>query len=383
MWLGDLCSAAECVLAPCEGKEEGRSAAVGDEIRLLSDDHPTMPFAVREVPTSDAVLIVHGGDLAAARARFPAAPLPWVDLSTGLHPRGYPVGDLPEEIWRRLPDRAALGALETAAAASYRAGQLARVVAAPGTQALIQLLPRLLPARRVAVLGFGYEEHPAVWRASGALVRRVDTLAELARADVAVVVSPNNPDGRTLGPDILLTLAGQLAAHGGTLVLDEAFADTRDPAFSVVPRLPAAGIVVLRSFGKFFGLAGVRLGFAVTGDALAGPLRAALGPWAVSGPALAIGTRALADTAWQQRERTRLVTDAARLDALLTRSGLAVLGGTSLFRLAGTSDAAGIAERLGRAGVLVREFPARPEWLRFGLPDGQDAWDRLAAALRA
>ncbi len=343
-----------------------------------------MPPARRDAARSQiGSPLLHGGDLATARARFPAAPLPWIDLSTGINPRGYPVGPIPEAVWRRLPDRAALDALEAAAATAYRAGPPARVVAAPGTQALIQLLPRLLPARHVAVLGFGYEEHPAVWRASGATVRRVDTVAALEGADVAVVVSPNNPDGRTPDPDALLDLAGRLAARGGTLVIDEAFADTRDPALGLVPRLPAAGMVVLRSFGKFFGLAGVRLGFAVTGEALAGSIRAALGPWAVSGPALAVGTRALGDAAWQRAERARLVAEAERLDALLARWGLAVLGGTSLFRLAATPAAAGLAERLGRAGVLVRVFPARPDWLRFGLPDGHDAWDRLAAALPA
>lgn len=325
----------------------------------------------------------HGGDLTTARARYPAAPRPWIDLSTGINPHGYPIGTLSAESWRRLPDRAGLDALEAAAAAAYRAGPLAQVVAAPGTQALIQLLPRLLPARRVAVLGFGYEEHPALWRAAGARVSCVDSLAELEGADVAVVVSPNNPDGRTVETDALLTLAGALAARGGTLVVDEAFADTRDPALGLVPRLPAVGVVVLRSFGKFFGLAGLRLGFAVTGEALAGPIRAALGPWAVSGPALAIGARALADTGWQRAERARLVVAAERLDALLTRGGLVVRGGTSLFRLATTPAAAGLAERLGQAGLLVRAFPARPTWLRFGLPDDRAAWDRLAAALLA
>lgn len=335
------------------------------------------------MPSGPGDLLMHGGDLTAARARFPAAPLPWVDLSTGINPRSYPVTALPDEAWRRLPDQTALEDLEASAATAYGAGPLARVVAAPGTQALIQLLPRLLPARRVAVLRFGYEEHPAVWHASGALVRCVETPADLARADVAVVVCPNNPDGRMLHPDILLALAGELAARGGTLVLDEAFADTGDPALSLVPRLPAAGAVVLRSFGKFFGLAGVRLGFAVTGEALAGRIRAALGPWAVSGPAQVLGTRALADLSWQRAERARLLVDAGRLDALLTRAGLAVLGGTSLFRLASICDAGGLADRLGHAGLLVRRFPARPDWLRFGLPNGEDAWDRLAVALRA
>lgn len=326
--------------------------------------------------------VLHGGDMAAARTRFPAAPEPWIDLSTGINPRGYPIATIPEDLWRRLPDQAALASLEAAAAAAYRAMPPAHVVAAPGTQALIQLLPRLLPARRVAVLGFGYEEHPASWRAAGAAVSIVETGAALAAADIAVVTNPNNPDGRLADPDALLALAGTLAARGGTLVVDEAFADTRDTSCSLVPRLPATGALVLRSFGKFFGLAGLRLGFAVTGEALAGRIRAALGSWAVSGPALAVGAQALADHRWQRAERHRLAAEAERLDALLTQAGLAVVGGTSLFRLAATPEAAALAGRLGRAGMLVRSFPARPTWLRFGLPDGPEAWERLAAALR-
>lgn len=357
---------------------------MGDNEPVLTEDPPQKAGASGAAgPPGVVGPVPHGGDLAAARARYPAAPLPWVDLSTGINPRGYPVGAVSDEVWRRLPDRAALAGLEAAAAAAYRAAPPAAVVAAPGTQALIQVLPRLLPARRVAVLGFGYEEHPVTWRAAGAAVSIVETVEALAGADVAVVVNPNNPDGRTVEPDALEALAGVLAARGGTVVVDEAFADTGDGACSLVPRLPRKGMVVLRSFGKFFGLAGLRLGFAVTGEEMAGPLRTALGAWAVSGPALAIGTRALADTSWQRAERGRLAAEAGRLDALLAQAGLTVIGGTSLFRLAANAGAAGLAERLGRAGLLVRAFPARPSWLRFGLPEGPEAWARLATALGA
>jgi len=252
----------------------------------------------------------------------------------------------------------------------------------PGTQAVIRILPRLLPARRVAVLGFGYQEHPCSWRAAGADVWVVETLADMDRADVAVVVNPNNPDGRCVAPEALAALAGRLASRGGTLVVDEAFMDVCDPALSLVPRLPPRNAVVLRSVGKFFGLAGLRLGFTIADDDLAPRIRAALGPWAVSGPAITIAARALSDTAWQAAERQHLGTDAARLDGLLIRAGFEILGGTKLFRLAGTAEAARWFERLGRVGILVRRFPARSEWLRFGLPGPDRDWERLAAALR-
>lgn len=330
----------------------------------------------------DAPPILHGGDLAAAALQFPSAPAPWIDLSTGINPRGYAAGPIPDEVWRRLPDAASLAALEGDATAAYRVPPGHHVVAVPGTQAVIRILPRLLPARRVAVLGFGYQEHPCSWRAAGADVWIVETLADMDRADVAVVVNPNNPDGRCVAPEALAALAGRLASRGGTLVVDEAFMDVCDPALSLVPRLPPRNAVVLRSVGKFFGLAGLRLGFTIADDDLAPRIRAALGPWAVSGPAITIAARALSDTAWQAAERQHLGTDAARLDGLLIRAGFEILGGTKLFRLAGTAEAARWFERLGRVGILVRRFPARSEWLRFGLPGPDRDWERLAAALR-
>ncbi len=324
---------------------------------------------------------VHGGDLVTARGRFPDAPLPWIDLSTGINPHAYPVGTLPPDVWRALPDGAATARLAAAAARAYRVSTRRTTVAAPGTQALIQLLPRLLPARRVAVLGFGYEEHPAVWRAAGADVTIVEDLAALRDVDVAVVVNPNNPDGRLSDPHALAALAETLAKRGATLVVDEAFMDVADPARSLVPLLPERGAIVLRSFGKMFGLAGLRLGFAIAGDALATRIGASLGPWAVSGPALAIGAQALADTAWREATLARLRAEAARLDSLLARCGFVLVGGTPLFRLVRHPDAARCAERLGRAGLLVRSFPARPDWLRFGLPGDADAFARLDRAL--
>jgi len=325
--------------------------------------------------------VYHGGDIAAAASRFPRATRPWLDLSTGINPIAYPVGELSAACWARLPEPSDVRALEQAAALAYRAPGAAMVVAAPGAQALIQWLPRLRVAKRVGVLGFAYAEHQARWRASGATVEIVGRLEALEAFDVAVIVNPNNPDGRLVPQDRLVVLARLLARCGGLLVVDEAFMDAQPAGGSLIPALTGEGTVVLRSFGKLYGLAGLRLGFLIAAPPVAMEMRDALGAWAVSGPAVDIGRRALSDRAWREQAVARLQRDAARLDALLSAAGFAIEGGTLLFRLARHSDASGWFARLGEAGILVRPFIAQPSWLRFGLPGAERDWRRLARAL--
>jgi cobalamin biosynthetic protein CobC len=124
----------------------------------------------------------------------------------------------------------------------------------------------------------------------------------------------------------------------------------------------------------------LRLGFALAAPHLAAALNASLGPWAVSGPALAVGERALADSAWMDATRNRLADAARTLDRLLAEANIAVFGGTSLFRLAQVTEAAETFKRLGHAGIVVRSFPEQPTWLRFGLPDDRD-WSCLRSRL--
>ncbi len=300
--------------------------------------------------------MVHGGRLEAARRRWPQAPEPWIDLSTGINPVPYPIPALPPALLARLPEPEALAALEAAASDAFGFRAPASVVAAPGTQTLIGLLPLLRPASRVAVLGPTYAEHAACWAAAGHSVRTVAAPDALGEAEVAVLCNPNNPDGRVVPRASLAALADRLASRGGWLVADEAFADLEPPDISLVPLLPHPAIVVLRSFGKPYGLAGLRLGFALAPPALLARLRAALGPWPVSGHAIAIGTVALRDGAWRAAAADRLRADAARLDAALIAAGLRILGGTCLFRLATHTQAGAIADALGRAGILVRRF---------------------------
>ena len=319
--------------------------------------------------------MAHGGMIAAAHALFPDAPLPFVDLSTGINPVAYPLAPLAGDAFTRLPDSDDEAALRRVAAGAYGVADPGMVVAAPGTQILISLLPHLLRGmgRRVVILSPTYGEHEAAWRAAGYDVTVTGDPADLAGADIAVLCNPNNPDGRLLDPAGLLP-------HAGLLIVDEAFADLEQPRFSAAGLLPRGDLLVLRSFGKWTGLAGVRLGFALAEPGIAVRLRAALGPWAVSGPALAAGLQALADSDWRAATIVRLDADCARLDGLLQRAGMAKVGGTRLFRLyEGEGDA--MFHRLGRAGILVRRFGFQPRLLRFGLPGSAGDWRRLEAAL--
>ena len=323
----------------------------------------------------------HGGALEVARRFAPEAPEPWVDLSTGINPHAYPLPDPESAAWSRLPENGALAELEAAAARRYSAAA-ASVVAGHGSQALIQALSHLLPHGAVGALGPTYSGFASAFAGAGARVIEVKRPKELDGFDVAIVVNPNNPDGRITPRDALLELHARLARHGGVLIVDEAFADFDAESETLASTLPASRVVVLRSFGKAYGLAGLRLGFALASPDIVASLRAALGPWPVSGPAIAIGIRALADSDWLEAMRTRLGQEAARLDALLQGASWRIIGGTCLFRLAARADARAVFQRLLAAGILTRPFANAPDRLRFGIPGDENAWKRLAGALR-
>lgn len=326
-----------------------------------------------------AATVDHGGSLGRARALFPHAPEPFVDLSTGINPHSYPLFDLPATALLRLPEQARLSEMLAIAATAYGAPSPENVMAAPGTQILLPLVASLVKPGKAMVLGPTYAEHARVAGIAGHTVHEVQDFDTLADADLAVIVNPNNPDGRLIERERLLTLAATLHAKGGLLVVDEAFMDVGSQ--SVAGDAGQGGIVVLRSFGKFFGLAGVRLGLALADSATVARLETQFGPWAVSGPALEYGIRALGDLDWQSKMRSRLTAEAARLDDLFARFTVPVAGGTSLFRYIEHADAAGLFAALGRRGILLRHYAERPNVLRAGLPGDEEEWGRLEAAL--
>jgi cobalamin biosynthetic protein CobC len=325
--------------------------------------------------------IAHGGDLGAARRLFPGAAEPFIDLSTGINPNPYPLPRFSADLFARLPDPDAVDAVAAAAARAYGAPSPGHVVPAPGTQILLPLVAGLVRAGRAAILAPSYPEYSCAASFAGHSVKAVREIGECGDAGLVIVANPNNPDGRVFSATALLTLARDLRSRGGILVIDEAFVDVGPPGTSLAADVACGNVVVLRSFGKFFGLAGIRLGFAIAPPLLAARLRVALGPWAVSGPALAVGVKALSDNSWIEQTRKRLQKSADRLDAMLVRSGLTMVGGTSLFRLARTPAAHALFNHLGRAGIWLRAFPDRADWLRFGNPASEDEWRRLAGAI--
>ncbi len=337
-------------------------------------------------PHAKARAISHGGDIATAVARFGVPTAGWLDLSTGINPNPYPLAPIPENLLSRLPGTDDMERLLNAARNYYGVADGAEIVAAPGSQALVQLVPELFKPASVSILGPTYAEHEQCWIKAGHSVMPANSTCTQAAGvtNYAVVVNPNNPTGATHQVDGLLALADEMYERGGALLVDEAFADVQ-PEFSLCPHAGMPGLIILRSFGKFFGLGGVRLGFAITDNNTATLIKDALGPWAVSGPAIWAGISAFSDNKWIDETKTQLADNVKKLDLILQSSsigeGMEIIGGTSLFRLVSHDLANEIFERLGRAGVLIRPFDENPKWLRFGIPANKVDFDRLENAL--
>jgi cobalamin biosynthesis protein CobC len=327
--------------------------------------------------------LLHGGDVSAARRRFPGAPEPFIDLSTGINPNPYPIPKLPPDRFARLPDAEAIEALKAAAARYYGAPSTAHVVPAPGSQILLPLVAGLAPRGKAAIVTPGYNEYARAASLAGHDVVSIRDIAQGADATLVMVGNPNNPDGRLFTRTDLLALAASLRSRNGILVVDEAFMDVGPSDGSLASEVGCGNVVVVRSFGKFFGLAGLRLGFAIAAPTLVARLRAMLGPWAVSGPAIAVGAKALADTVWIEQTRHRLEDACQRLDGLFFDLDIIVIGRTPLFRLVQTPAANPLFRHLGEAGIGVRTFLEETNWLRFGLPADRGQWKRVEDALRS
>ncbi|GEO85019.1 MULTISPECIES: threonine-phosphate decarboxylase CobD [Alphaproteobacteria] len=327
-----------------------------------------------------SALIVHGGGIALAAAHYGGQPQDWLDLSTGLNPCPPALPDLSARVWHRLPDEDLLERTRRAARDFYRSGETLPL-AVPGTQSVIQLLPKLADRKRpVTILAPTYGEYGRVMEASGF---RVDPVADLTDIDsqsgLVVIVNPNNPTGGLYPADTLLALADQLAGEGGLLVVDEAFGDGVPEESLAAMAGSRSNLLVFRSFGKFFGMAGIRLGFVIAGAPILERLADWLGPWAVSGPALGVAVDLLSADPTPLRDL--VAARRAGLQRVLSGAGLTIEGSTHLFALVADPCAAELHEHLCRAHILTRRFDYAPTWLRFGLTPDEAADSRLATAL--
>lgn len=308
----------------------------------------------------------HGGGLDAAIAIFGGDRSDWLDLSTGINPVSYPIPNIPNYFWQDLPDSAAQEALLTAARDFWGVPKEAEIIAASGVSQLIAMMPSLQPAGTAKIISPTYNEHAAAFRANDWIVGTT--------GDTQVIVHPNNPDGR------LCELTPADISKTDLTIIDESFCEvTPNKTLIELSKLP--NVVILKGLGKFWGLAGLRLGFAVASPELVQKIRDRIGPWAVSGPAQFVGHQALSDLDWANKTRKTLSKNAAKLDQIMEQNNATIVGGTDLFRLYQVEDAISFQQKLARKNVWSRVFPYSTTWLRLGLPGTNAQWKHLLAAL--
>jgi cobalamin biosynthetic protein CobC len=322
-------------------------------------------------------MLEHGGNLAMAAARFGIPINNWIDLSTGINPAQYPVPLVPASAWQRLPEDED-GLVQ--AACNYYGCRSALPTA--GSQAALQTIPKLRAPGKIAMPTTMYQEHAHAWRTQGHTMHffheSPDTQA-LTDADVILICNPNNPTGKRFSKNELLTWHAQLAARGAWLVVDEAFMDC-SPDDSLAAHTHLEGLFVLRSLGKFFGLAGARVGFLLAAEHYLNRVKEMIGPWSVTGPSRYIATQALQDKQWQLDTRKTLALQSNKMRVLLEKYHSKVEGHSDLFHYVPTAHAAQIQEQLAQLGIWVRLF-SQPSALRFGLPPAHQ-WPRLQEALQ-
>ena len=323
-------------------------------------------------------MLEHGGRLHLAASQYGIPLAEWIDLSTGINPNGWPVPQLPANVWQRLPEED--DELISAARQYYQNDSL---LAVAGSQAAIQTLPVLRPHSRVGVLHPAYTEHAEGWRRAGHSVTVVDEANiedKLERLNVLIIINPNNPSGRLWHREQLLAWYDKLSDKGGWLIVDEAFIDVMDHEYSLSALPVRPGLIVLRSIGKFFGLAGIRCGFVIAEQRLLLALQQRLGPWSISRPTRYVAAMALRDTAWQQAALSQLRQQGRRLHQLLSENGWQPAGGCPLFQWVKREAVLGLHQKFAGQGILTRLF-TDPVSVRFGLPGDEAGWLRLARAL--
>ena len=325
-------------------------------------------------------ILLHGGASDLMKRRYPDAPQPWLDLSTGINPWPYVPQHASTVALTRLPTSEQFAKCSAAMAAALHV-PADSLLLAPGSEILIRLLPTILQAEKVCVAADSYGDHAKVWQNTDCeLTVARDPLLEADSCDVVVVCNPNNPDGRTWATERLSLVRRSLLSRDGTLIIDEAYADLC-PEMSLAGEAGKGGLIVLRSFGKFFGLGGVRLGAMVAAPPLLDAMRERLGVWPVAGPTLEIGAAAYRDLEWQDGTRRQLAARRKALDDVLIGNGISIKGGTDLYRFVGVRDAHTVWHRLASHGIYVRKFEWCDRSLRIGMPASGADLSRLDESL--
>lgn len=322
----------------------------------------------------------HGGDLDRVAKMYQMLPEDMLDLSTGISPAAYPLGPLDQSAWQALLGLDQQAALLACARKAYNLPHEADICMAAGSQTLLQAIPRLLPPQQVWMTNRPtYNEHAPAWQWAGHnCVFAVDLPKQ---ASSAVIVNPNNPDGYYTKKDQILACAAQCRERGGMLLVDEAFIDPQ-PWMSYVDCAAREDMIIIRSFGKFYGLAGLRLGFAIGAPSRIAQLRRHLGPWPVATPALQAGQLALADENWASAHRLFLASLTDKVKASFMGAGIEFIGGTSLFSTFSAPPAASLQRALARMGIWTRIYQDHPSLIRFGTPANEHIIAKIAKIIK-
>lgn len=319
--------------------------------------------------------LVHGGDWAGYRAEFGCDAL---DFSANVSPLGLPAGvaaaitnalptadRYPDPLCREL--RAALAGAEGVPADWILCGN--------GAADLIFRLALAVRSRRALLPAPTFAEYEAALQTVGCAVQRVFLREEnefavteefidavTPETDIVFLCQPNNPTGQMTPPALVERLVRRCAECGAVLVVDECFLDflpDRDAWTAKQLLRDAPQLIILKAFTKLYAMAGVRLGYALCGDAaLLEKMRGAGQPWAVSSLAQAAGLAALQETAYAGAVRALIAEQRPRMAAGLRALGLRVMDGQANYLLFRATPDFG--EKLRRRGAVVRSCANYP-----------------------
>jgi cobalamin biosynthetic protein CobC len=327
--------------------------------------------------------LIHGGQLNNVAKLFKRPLNEWLDLSTGISPISYPIPSIPQIIWQQLPQTS--NGLIEAAKRYYGTGN---IITTSGSQAVIARLPSLylnytkrLPNKiDVWLPVVGYKEHERSWHDAGFNIKRyqnLPTFKDLKLNAIVVVINPNNPTGELHQQHTLKALLKTVESLSGWLIIDEAFMDVITPNQTLIDLSTNKHLFVLRSIGKFFGLAGIRIGFLSAHSMWLLKLQQLSSPWEVNGPAQFIAEQALKDHTWQSAQRKTLIALSIKLEMLLTETFAdstnnclknIEVSGCGLFKTLVHPQATEIYQKFCHQGLYVRLCDENNA-LRFGIPD--------------